>query len=180
MIDSCSIIRECNIHSQIKFQRIGEFMKLRIASYLSSSPPPSRDTVFSEEVVGACLALQSHLWGRHRGQSDAGVHGSVFPDTWWFHSQEEQDSSCSSPASEKPPPWSPPAAIANRTTWIARTDCSNTTRSKAIQTPVENRGLHELAQLLSLVTLQVILSFIKRWRRRRKGSMEEASLQNYL
>lgn len=116
---------------------------------LSPSPPPSRDTVFSEEVVsgpvGAYLALQSHLWGRHRWQSDAGVHGSVFPDIWWFHSQEEQDSSCSSPASEKPPPWSPPAAIANKTTWIERTDCSNTARSKAIQTPVENRGLHELA-----------------------------------
>ena len=149
MMDSWSIIRECNIHTLIKFQRIGEFMKLRIASYLSSSPPPSRETVFSEEVVsglvGAYLALQSCLWGRHRWQSDARVHGSVFPDIWWFHSQEEQDSSCSSPASEKPPPWSPPAATVNRTTWIERTDHSNTARSNAIWTPVENPGLHELA-----------------------------------
>lgn len=149
MMDSCSIIRECNIHTLIKFQRTGEFMKLRIASYLSSSPPPSRDTAIQWRSCKwpcgglSCFAVMSLR--QAQGQSDAGVHGSVFPDIWWFHSQEEQDSSYSSPASEKPPPWSPPAATANRTIWIERTDHSNTARSNAIRTSVENPGLHELA-----------------------------------
>lgn len=58
------IVKIYGVHTLIKFQRFGEFVKLTIASHLLAPPPP-RDMVFNEGVlsgsVGAYLPRASHL-----------------------------------------------------------------------------------------------------------------------
>lgn len=150
----------------IKFQRFGGFVNLSVVSHLWS-PYPSRDTAFNEEVLsglaGVYLAQWSHLWSRHKWQSDDGGNGSVFQDIWWFHSQEEQGCSCSSPASGKPPPWSPPAGISNRNTLTERTNVSTTAEPNSTMTKtMENPGVHEAGKLLTPPGLSPLMHKIRR------------------